>query len=123
MDRDRIDLTALDTLSDARRFEQLVNAITRMAAPELARRRAQVGPILLLAHWARPLLAAAAVVATLSIGTLTLSEPVAGTEDVVALPGIAEALEVPAPAVDWINEARAPSASDLLIAIADGGGT
>jgi len=123
MDPDRIDLTPLDTLSDSSRFERLVGAITQLAVPELARRRSRESPMLLLANWARPLLAAAAVLATLSIGTLSMSDRPSGEEEIVVVPGIAEALEVPSPAVDWLNEARAPSASDLLIAVADGGGT
>lgn len=122
MDPRRIDLTPLDTLADASRFERLVGAITQLAAPELARRAGRVGPMLLLARWARPLLAAAAAVAAVALGTLSLAERIAEPVEVAATPpGLVEALEVPSPVVDWLNEAREPSVSDLIIAVADGG--
>jgi hypothetical protein len=104
MEPDPIDLTPLG-LNDLRR-ERMVRAVLA---------RAQVSPPVrsplgVLAGWARPTLAAAAVVAAISIGALawpaTRPQPTPLT--------IADGLRLPEPAADWIAEDRPPTEADLL---------
>lgn len=110
---ERIDLSALE-LDDERR-EWLAAAVMRTAAAELARRAsADVSPMLVLSRWLRPALAAAAVLAVLSAGVLTRYAVPAGGEPG---PGLAAALEVPAPADAWLVGERSPTVTDLLIAM------
>lgn len=106
MDPERIDLAPLG-LNDLRR--------ERMARAVLS--RAQLGivrtPLAVLAGWARPTLAAAAVIAALSLGALAWpSGP--GAEPSSPLT-IADGLRIPEPAADLIAEDRAVTEEDLLI--------
>lgn len=105
MDPDPIDLSPLG-LNDLRR-ERMVRAVLA---------RARVAPLVrtplgVLAGWARPTLAAAAVVAAVSIGTLAW--PGARQEQPAPLT-IADGLRLPEPAADWIAEDRPPTEADLL---------
>jgi len=105
MEPDPIDLSPLG-LNDLRR-ERMVRAV-------LARARASApvrGPLGVLAGWARPTLAAAAVVAAVSIGALAW--PGAGPAQPEPLT-IADGLRLPEPAADWIAENRSPTEADLL---------
>ena len=105
---ERIDLTAVQ-LDDAQR-ELLVAAILARADAELARRaRDDVSPMLVLSTWARPALAAAAVLALLCASLLV--------RDSRPAPVIADALAVPAPADAWLVNERAPTLGDLLVAM------
>lgn len=114
MDSERLDLSVIDPLSDAHE-ERLVRAITRRAGPELMRRAAQNSPIALVASWARPALAAAAVMVVLSSSVLRMTRDArfAQTPDY----GIVEALHLPAPVADWIVEDRTPTVRDLILVI------
>jgi hypothetical protein len=107
MDPDRIDLTPLG-LDDLRR--------ERMARAVLA--RAQLGgvrtPLAVLAGWARPTLAAAAVVAAVSLGALAWPGSPAQPAGPSPLT-IADGLRIPEPAADLIAEDRAVTEDDLLI--------
>ncbi len=106
MDPDRIDLSPLG-LNDLRR--------ARMARAVLA--RAQLAgprtPLALLVGWARPTLAAAAVVAAVSLGSLAW--PTAHAAQTGSPLTIADALHIPEPAADLIAEQRPVSDDDLLI--------
>jgi hypothetical protein len=121
MDPNRVDFSSLDLAADPTRFERMVQAILVLAKPELAQRAAGAGPIFLVAQWARPMLAAAAVLATIAAGTLTLIERQIADPSFVVAPGVPEVL-LPSPLADWVLEQRAPTVSDLLVALDDGGG-
>lgn len=99
-----IDLSPL-ALPDLRR-ERMVRAVLARAQAAAAR-----GPLGVLAGWARPTLAAAAVVASVSLGALAW--PAARPEAAQPLT-IADGL-MPQPAADWIAEDRAPTEDDLLV--------
>lgn len=113
MDTGRIDLSPLDPAEDRLGYERLVRRIMDAAAPELTRRAQAAGPLALLATWARPALTAAALIAALALGFLTAIDRTAvePTESMV------EALGVPAPAADWLEDGREPTTSDLVLAM------
>jgi hypothetical protein len=106
MDPERIDLSPLG-LNDLCR--------ARMARAVLA--RAQLGgartPLAELAGWARPTLAAAAVIAAVSLGALSWPRAHAAESNTPLT--IADALRIPEPAADLIVEQRPVSDDDLLI--------
>ncbi|HEX6911625.1 MAG TPA: hypothetical protein VF142_14585 [Longimicrobium sp.] len=106
MDPDRIDLSPLG-LDDLRRA-RMARAV--MARAQLAGPRT---PLAMLAGWARPTLAAAAVVAAVSVGALAW--PSANAAQTSSPLTIADALDIPEPAADLIAEQRAVSDDDLLI--------
>jgi hypothetical protein len=106
-----IDLTTL-RLDDARRAA-LLSSIMAAAEPELRRRQAaDVSPMLVLSHWLRPALAAAAVLAVVCVSVLAL-------EWTPAIPGagLADALAVPRPADEWLVGERAPTVADVFLAM------
>jgi hypothetical protein len=108
---ERMDLAAL-RLDDIRRA-QLIASIMARAAPELTRRETiDVSPMMVLSGWLRPALAAAAVVTLVcgSLLALTLDSPGPGI-------GLTDALAVPRPVNEWLVGERAPTISDLLIAM------
>lgn len=110
-----IDLSPLDPTADRVGYERLVRRIMAAAAPELARRAASANPLALLAAWARPTLAAAAVIAAGAAGALALTDRVrAPVEDAGT---VADALGLPAEAADWLTDGRAPTESDLIVAM------
>ncbi len=112
MEPERMDLTPLSLRGEA--LEQRVRAIMRAAAPELARRADRDGVLVVLGQWLRPVLAAAAVVGLLATGALLrgLGEAPAGVNgSVVHELGVAE------PALQWIDEERAPTVVDLEMAL------
>jgi hypothetical protein len=114
MESDRVDLAALGLALDDLRYERLVRRTMEAAAPVLARRAGPYAPVVLLGGWARPLLAAAAIVAILAGGVLAATERAAET----ARPApMADALGVPSPAADWLAEGREPTKADLVLAM------
>jgi hypothetical protein len=109
---ERLDLSALEP--DEARRELLVAAILARAGGELTRRAAiDVSPITMLSDWMRPALAAAAVLAAVSMSVLSFGE--AGHVEPGA--GYTDALEVPAPVSEWLISDRAPTVADLLVAM------
>lgn len=87
----------------------------RLVAAVLARARIGVvprTPLSELAGWARPTLAAAAVVAALSLGLLTRQDAAPAAERMPLT--VADGLRIPGPAGDWVAEDRAPAEEDLL---------
>lgn len=115
MEPERIDLGPLDPTADQLAYERWVRRIMDAAAPDLARRAARTGTLRLVAGWARPTLAAASIVAALAAGALLTTERTAPlmAETDTAL----EALGVPAPAAEWLEDGREPDSSDLVLAM------
>ncbi len=117
----------LSPLFPARSRERLVGRILEAATPELLRRQAALrSPWLMLAEWARPALAAAALIALASAVVLGLGRGRAAVQlavDTGSAPasGVTEALDVPSPLDAWIAGDRDPSVSDLVVAVEEGG--
>ena len=112
-DPQAIDLSPLDPTRDPERFNQIVAAITAEAADELAR-RARATPFTELARWQRPMLAAAAVLAIISLTVMSRIELPDVTEDVTA--GVEEALGVPSALAQWMWTDELPTTADLFSA-------
>jgi hypothetical protein len=116
MEREPLDLSALDPTKRPARFERLIAGVMARARPELARRAART-PVLLwqqLAGWSRPMLAAASVTALIATAVLAATrgggfELLPDTVD--ARPGTVSVL-----IDDWTLEARAPAFNDVLVA-------
>lgn len=122
MDPERLDLSLMDPgHGDPVRRERLVRAIVAAALPELRRRALASSPFAWVARFARPALAAAALIALASVAVLhTMASsplaPVAAT----APPGVADALSVPAPVNAWLASDRGPTNRDVIAAIEGG---
>lgn len=112
----RLDLTPLDPTRDRDRWERLVYAITRRAAPELARRAQEFGVLSILGRWVWPTLAAAALAGIISGAVLANG----GSAEAEALGGIADALGLDDPLASWIEEGRGPETGDLLLVLERG---
>ena len=112
MDTEWVDLSPLDPTEDQLRYERWVRRILDAAAPELARRAREDGPLALVAGWARPMLAVAAVIAALALGVLSAVE-----REATPAESVVEALGVPTPAAEWLEDEREPTASDLVLAM------
>lgn len=113
MDTERVDLSPLDPAEDRLGYERLVRRILNAADPELARRARAAGPLALVAGWARPAIAAAAIIAAVALGGLTATQraPVQSSDSMV------DALGVPEPAAQWLEYEREPNADDLVLAM------
>lgn len=113
MEPDRVDLSPLDPAEDQLHYERLIRRITMAAAPELARRAEASAPLALLGAWARPALAAAAIIAALATGAIV------ATDRAPASPGAASLTEMglPDPAAGWLAEGREPTEADLVLAM------
>jgi hypothetical protein len=106
MEPEPMDLSALAL--PAERRERLVAAVLARARVGVVPRT----PLSELAAWARPTLAAAAVVAAMSLGMLALAGPSPSRQ---APPlTLADALRIPGPAGEWVSENRPPSEEDML---------
>ena len=112
---DRIDFSSLDTLADAGAHERLAARIVDAALVELDRRANVFSPFAVIAGWTVPALSAAAVIAGLALATLITVER-SGAEDRT----MPEALRLPAPVAAWLSEDRAPTNSDLILAVESG---
>ena len=111
MDDDRIDFSSLDPTRDQNRFDQLVGSIMEQAADELANRTATSNPLMQLVNWKRPMLAAAAVIAMVSVGVLLQVESPEVEEDTT---GIAEAIGVPSLLAQGIRNNDMPTTAELF---------
>jgi hypothetical protein len=116
MDHEQLDLSALDRFADPARLDAAVRGVMASSAPMLARRGAGRPMLSLLAVWARPALAAAAVVAAVSVTSLVAPMGRASTPSAPPV-SVAEALSLPSPVSDWVAEEREPTASDLILAL------
>jgi hypothetical protein len=128
LDSAPLDLSALRADAAPEDFETMVAAVLRDADGELVRRAERnqrfrteaPGVLALLTGWARPILAAAAGVVVLASGTLGwvwLASVPPPPADPVAL---GEVLGLPATVATWLDEGRAPTGLDLLLALEDG---
>jgi len=124
--KDRIDLSALDPFVDPVRRDDFVAHTLERAALELARRRRYaadqargtgISIFTVMAGWARPALAAAALAVLVSGLALRLARPHA---EVVAQAGVIEALALPTPVEEWVAEGRTPSRADLILTLEGG---
>jgi len=66
-----VDLSLLDPERDPHRWAVLMNATRLRVAEAVLRRSREVDPLVLVSHWARPILAAAAVILLL-LGAATV---------------------------------------------------
>ena len=110
-----INFASIDPTADPAAFDRRVEAIIARAATELAARRVRANPVLQLASWRRPMLAAAALVAVVSATILTriqVPQPIPQIET----DGIAEAVGIPQPLAQWIWNDSLPSTADLYVA-------
>ena len=114
-----VNLEALDPTVDTERFDRMISSIMDESGDELASRRAPYGVMAELGRWRRPMMAAAAVAAVLSVITLTRI-PVASPNDDVRAEGIVEALGVPTELAQWIGSEELPSAADIAYGYARG---
>lgn len=109
-----LDLSALDGSRGDAELEALITSINLRAAPELARRSATRGPFVVLAGWATPTFAAAAVLAAVAVIGVIASRPGSAAP---RLSGVPEELGLPTPVAEWVSEGRPPSHDDLLLAM------
>ena len=110
-----INFASIDPTADPAAFDRRVEAIIARAATELAARRVRANPVLQLASWRRPMLAAAALVAVVSATILTriqVPQPIPQIET----DGIAEAVGIPQQLAQWIWIDSLPSTADLYVA-------
>ena len=105
-----IDFSPVDPTADPEHFDRLVESIIARAADELAARRVRSNPVLQIAAWRRPMLAAAAVVAVIA-GTVLARVQVPITDET---DGIAEAVGVPVELAQWLWDGTVPSTADLF---------
>jgi len=111
MGDERIDFSAVDPTLDQDHFDGLVDSIMARAAGELATRRVSTSPMMLLVNWKRPMLAAAAIIALVSVGVLW---QVRSTQSQEESTGIAEAIGVPSLLAQSIRSNEMPSTVDLF---------
>lgn len=113
METERVDLSPLDLTEDRLSYERLVRRIMDAADPELVRRAGQAGPLALVAGWARPTLAAAAIITVIALGGLNAIQ----RSSAEPMDSMVDALGVPAPAAEWLEDGREPDAADLVLAM------
>lgn len=116
MHEEPVDLSAL-RLEGARR-EQMVWEIVAGARPLGARRTVPRGPLLMLAGWSRPAMAAGFLIAALSSLALLAARPSAAEQ--IATARIPEVLGLPHTVADWLNDERGPTTTDL-VGVLEGG--
>ena len=125
-----LDLSPLGVDRETAEREALVARIMAAAAPELERRGSGVIPIRkargalgVLSQWSRPILAAAAVVGLLSTGVLRWTPgSEAGTVVEAETALLPEVLGLPSTVATWLDEGRAPTRMDLVLAMEEGDG-
>lgn len=115
MEPDRVDLSPLDPENDQLAYERRIRRVMEAAAPELERRARAARPLALVAAWARPTIAAAAVIIAVAAGALFATER--QPDSFAEADSMVEALGVPAPAAEWLEAGREPTASDLVLAM------
>lgn len=118
MNEEPLDLAPLDRFSTPGSMDAVVHRIMARAEPALARRATGKGVLTLIAAWARPALAAAAVVAAVSVASLAAPSR-SGETATVGVSPVAEALDLPAPVDDWVSDGQGPTAADLIVALED----
>lgn len=111
MHQEPVDLSSLHPARDPARWEAMVANITSRALTETAVVRT---PLAFVAGWMRPTLAAAALVAAVSLGVLSADRGGEPRATATAMRTVADELNFPAPVAEWIAEDRAPSGADLI---------
>ncbi|MFN2420924.1 MAG: hypothetical protein ABR527_06040 [Gemmatimonadota bacterium] len=110
MSDEQIDLSTMEWKLETGREEELAERILAASGPTLARRSATARSTFDLTRWLRPVLAAAAVLAALSIATIQRIE-----RDGSSSYGVTEdALNLPSPVGEWIARDDAPGMGELL---------
>lgn len=112
---DRFDLSPLDPFADRAYRDQFVGDVLERAAFELARRRRAGSVWTVMAAWARPALAAAAITVVVSGVALRSGSPAEASQT-----GIIEALALPGPVETWLVEEREPTTEDLMLSLEGG---
>jgi hypothetical protein len=107
--QDRLDLSALDPLADADRFELILGRLRRAAAPAMRSRQAALGVWGFLCRWRRPIYATAGLLAASSLLVLAKVPPAATTD-----PTLAEIVGVPGSLAPWTRSAELPPPASLL---------
>ena len=110
MELERIDLSALEL--SGQRHAALVADVVRHSSRELARRAGGSSAIIFLGTWARPALAAAALLAAVCGTMLARSTP----GDMLPGAGIAEALGVPMTTTELLAANATPTVGYMLAA-------
>jgi len=122
--RDRMDLSALDPFVDPAHGDALVARVLESSAFELARRRrsavetsgsAGAAVLAIMAGWAKPALAAAALAVVVSGLALRAASP-----EVRAEAGVLEAMALPGQVEEWLVEERSPTTADLILTLEGG---
>lgn len=108
-DPERVDLIPLDPRADTARFERLVREVRRAATPELVRRQAGLTVWGQIAHWRRPILAAAGLLTLASVIVMAVAHPSTAKQTTFA-----EACGVPSPVARWVRATDKPTPGDLL---------
>jgi hypothetical protein len=126
--KDRIDLSALDPFSDPARRDAFVARVLDTGALELVRRRrsgatelvwnAGTSVFAVMAGWARPALAAAALAVVASGIALRAARP----QEQVAESGLLEAMALPTQVQEWLTQERTPTKADLILTLEGGTG-
>ena len=115
MSDERFDLSPLDLGNDPEGFEKMVGRITWRARGELARRAGskRITPVEMVAAWSRPAIAAAALIAAVSLTLLTtFGQP---RNDLPA-GAYMSGTEVPVALTSWYEDGTSPTAAELLVA-------
>lgn len=115
-----VDFGPLDPYADSARRDRAVAAVLARASWAL-QRRPQRGPVAVLEDWFRPALAAAALVAGVSLAVHALPgpSPRAGTVAAAPLAGVPEALGLGEPLPTLAVEETRPTQADLLSVLED----
>ena len=108
-----IDFRPLDVYANVARRELAVAGIMSAAGPELMRRAEARSPVLALARWSAPALLLVSVIAGLSLLTLWRVERRAPQAPIATVTEIL----LPTPVSTWVSEDRAPTNSDLILAV------
>lgn len=121
-----VDLSILDPRRDPEAFERLVRRATdaAMRAQAHALRRAEApGSSVLdgVALWARAELAAAALIAALTVPLLLSHRPASMRATPRAPTSLAEASGIPRPLVEWARGQRIPDPGELVSALGTAG--
>src|SRR5690349_19881304 len=112
-----IDISPVDfsplQLSEQRR-DVMVASVMLRSGHELTRRASGSSPIVFLGTWARPMLAAAAVLAMVCGTMLTRMQPVAQVADMAPGAGMAEVLGVSTATTTLLAANTAPTFSEMI---------
>jgi hypothetical protein len=114
MELHRGDCSPLDPSGDPVAWRRFGERVRAAVAPELARHAARSRRRAVLDAWTRPVLAAAALLAVVGGGVLTVfnvrTQP-------TTIPGVADALGLPTAFGEWLEAGRSPTVEELVVAL------